>query len=130
MSLWLEVVRNKLITDGVATDSSGSFPCYIGMHPDTPDNSMSLVLTGGLPQETMGNENLNESFQLKVRTTRLDYSTLEQKCRDAFDSLSDADLSADDIYLIQATASAPLTWHDGKERVFGSLNFKVVRAKP
>lgn len=122
----LDLVRQKLIDDGVATSA---FPCWINYQPDQPDSSMVLALTGGFPQDTLGNENLPLTFQIKIRVGTLDFSDFEAHCNAVFECLQDADLSADSISLIQALASGPLTWNDDKNRVCGSFNFRVIQAR-
>lgn len=126
MSL-LETVRTVLTTAGVVTSA---WPCYVGYTPDDTDQAISLQLTGGFQQDTMQNENLLETFQVRVRAGALQFSTCETKWRAMFDALQDVDLGANDINLIQAMASGPLSWTDAKNRTNMSANFRVVRAKP
>lgn len=122
----LEIIRQKLLDDGVASEA---FPCYVNYHPESPDASMALMLTGGFPQDTLGNENLHVTFQIKVRAAKLDFATLQAKCLAVFESLQDADLSQDSIHLIQAMAAAPLTWNDDLLRCCGSYNFRAIYAR-
>jgi hypothetical protein len=122
----LDIIRQKLIDDGVVTSG---FPCWINYQPSQPDTSMCLVLSGGLPQETLGNENLHATFQVKIRVGMLDFASFEARCQEIFESIQDADLTADGIFFIQALASSPLVWNDDLNRVVGSYNFRASYAR-
>lgn len=124
----LDIIKTKLTTASVVNGTT--WKCFIGFCPDDQDQVISLHLTGGLPQDTHGGENVTETFQLRVRAATLDYATCETKWRAAFNALQDADLSANSIYLIQALTSGPLEWFDEKDRPNMSVNFRVMRAKP
>lgn len=124
----LDTIRQKLIDDGVVDGTT--WKCFIGAAPDDQDQLISLQLTGGFEQDTLGGENVLETFQVRVRSGAREYVTCEAKWRAMFDSLHDADLSASNIYLIQALATGPLTWDDDKLRTNMSANFRVTRDKP
>jgi hypothetical protein len=126
----LSTIRTKLIADAVA--NLAAWKCWIGYYPDDigTDQLIALNLTGGFPQDTHGGENVHQTFQVTVRAARTDYATCEAKWWAMFRSLNDADLSASDIYLIQAMASGPLEYLDALNRTCMTCNFRVVRKKP
>lgn len=125
MSL-LPIVRNRLIATGVVETG---WTCFIGYGPEEGDKQILLSPTGGFPQDTQQNENLQETFQVTIRAAQLDYEACEAKWTEVFEALTDADLSASGIRLIQALQSGPLVWYDDKNRPNMSVNFKVVRAR-
>lgn len=127
MSL-LEDIRTKLLADGVA--HATNYPCFIGYHPDDPDASMAITYSGGLPQDTLGRENLLGSFQVKLRAAEYAHDVVEAKFRAAFNSLQDAEGSITGVQLMQAINSEPLTFYDQKNRVCMSLNMRFQRIKP
>lgn len=125
MSL-LDIIRQRLIDTGAATVD---YPCWINYQPDQPDGSMAIVLTGGMAQDTHGNENLLPTFQVKIRVAKFDFAQLQAKCTQVYDALQDADMAADHIWLIQALASGPMTWNDELNRLCASYNFRVIIAR-
>lgn len=122
----LTIIRTRLLTQSVANTTT--WPCYIGYTPDLTDQVISLELSGGFPQDTHGNENVHQTFQVRVRAARLDYTACEIKWWAMYAALNDANLSASGIHLIQAMSSAPLAFYDEKERVVMTANFRVIRA--
>ncbi len=124
----LSIIRDKLIADGVA--NSTTWKCWINYAPDIADQVISLHMTGGYPQDTHGGENVIQTFQVRVRAPRLSYSVCLDKWWQMFRCLNDANLSASDIHLIQATMSGPLEYLDEENRVNMTANFRVVRTTP
>lgn len=124
----LDIIKAKLAADGVA--DGAVWRVFIGFAPDTQDQLISLHLTGGFPQDTLGGETIRGTFQLRVRGAYRDYVTCEAKWRECFNALNDADLSADGICLIQALAGEPLEYDDAKSRLNMTMNFNVKRTTP
>jgi hypothetical protein len=122
----MESVRSALVTAGVidGTDWAG----YIGYMPDDQDQVVGLIPTGGFPQDTHGAENGFPTFQVTVRAGRNEYSTARSKWLDMYHALQDANLSASNIWLIQAYATDPIHMLDGKNRHNFVSNFRVIRA--
>lgn len=123
----LDIIRDKLIAENIVEVHS-TWKCWIGFAPDTTDRIVSLHATGGFPQDTLLNENLRPTFQVRVRGQRLDYSVCEAKWREVFTCLQNADLSSEGIFLVQAMTSGPLEFYDEKERINMSANFQVVQS--
>jgi hypothetical protein len=121
----LEDVRTRLANAGVVNTS---WPCYIGFLPDDTGKDQAIVLTytGGFQQDTLGDENLKETFQVVVRGTYLGHATCEAKWRSMYSALHSRETLLG-INFIQSLASGPLTWVDGKNRTCMSANFLVVR---
>jgi len=88
----LNIIKTKLTSDGVVDGST--WKCFIGYCPDDQDKVISLYSTGGLPQDTLGGENVIETIQVRVRAGALDYSACHDKWWEMFNSLQDADLTA------------------------------------
>lgn len=129
MAILLDIIRSTLISAGVVEGSTG-FKCFVGYAPDDQDQIVGLMPTGGGEQETHGGENVNGTFQAKIRTGQFAFVACEAKWRAVFNALQDANLSASGIYLIQAMNTEPLMWVDEKNRYCASVNFRVIRAKP
>ena len=124
----LSIIRNKLIAAGVST---AAWPCYIGYYPDAGvDQLIALNLTGGFPQDTHAGENVFQNFQVTIRAARTDYATCETKWWAMFNALNDANLVANDVYLIQAMASGPLEYMDALNRTCMTCNFRTIRKRP
>ena len=103
MANLLSIIRAKLLADDVATVL---WTCFIGYYPDTGiDQLLALNLTGGYPQDTHDGNNVFQNFQVTVRAARTDYTVCESKWLSVFNCLSDANLIANDVYLIQAMSS-------------------------
>jgi len=47
-----------------------------------------------------------------------------------FNALNDANLVANDVYLIQAMASGPLEYMDALNRTCMTCNFRTIRKRP
>ena len=124
----LDIIKAKLTSAGVIDGTT--WRCFIGFAPDTQDQLISLHATGGYPQDTHAGDVNRETFQLRVRTGEMAYTDCETKWRAAFNALHDADLSASDIYQIQAESAGPLEYYDENGRVNMTVNFRVTRAKP
>ncbi len=122
----METVRAALVTAGVidGTDWAG----YIGYIPDDQDQVIGLVPTGGFPQDTHGGENGHPTFQVTVRAGRNEYATARAKWLDMYHALHDANLSASNIWLIQAYTTDPIQMQDGNNRPSFVTNFRVIRA--
>lgn len=121
----MEAVRAALVNANVITSD---WACYIGYTPDDQDQLIGLVPTGGFPQDTHGGENGFPTFQVTVRAGRHEYSAARAKWLEMYHALHDADLSADNIWLIQAYATDPIQMQDGKNRPNFVTNFRVIRA--
>ncbi len=119
----LDDIRAYLVTAGVI---SGTWKCTVGFMPDDGDQHISLIYTGGFPQDTMQGENLHQTFQVMIRASEHDHPTCEAKWFQVFGALQDAAISG--IYLIQAMATGPLTFHDDKNRIMMSVNFRLIRS--
>ena len=128
MPLLLDAIHAKLTADGVLNGST--WKGFIGFTPDDQDQEISLVSTGGFPQDTHGGETVSETFQVVVRAAAFEHTVGRNKWQDMFNSLHDADLSADNIHLIQALASGPVQFSDDKKRPNFSANFRVIRDTP
>ena len=133
MSLLLEIIRDKLEADAVVNGST--WKCFLGFLPDDQDQCISLHLTGGFPQETLGNENVAQTFQVLVRAGDREHVICEAKWWEMFNSLQDADFTASPvndatIYLCQALASGPMTFADEKQRINMTANFRIIRERP
>jgi hypothetical protein len=125
MSL-LETVRTQLASVGVVNTS---WPCYIGYMPDDGSNTaISLQWTGGIPQDTLGDENLRETFQVKIRGAFLGHAACEAKWRAMYAALHSQE-TALGVSFIMAITSGPLAWTDGKNRTCMSCNFLVHRPR-
>lgn len=121
----METVRAALVAANVITvDWAG----YIGYTPDDQDQAISIVPTGGFPQDTHGGENGHPTFKITVRAGRHEYATARAKWLEMYHALNDADLSANSIWLIQAYATDPIQMYDGKNRPNFVTNFRVIRA--
>lgn len=118
-------VRTYLTAQSLVEGVTG-WKCYIGFDPDAQDNTVLLVHSGGFPQDTLRNENLRPTFQLRVRAGQREHSVCLVKWQAIYDALHDADLSAYNVRLIQADASGPMAWPDDKQRICMSMNFSVV----
>lgn len=127
MSL-LDIIRQKLLDENVG--NSSTWKVYIGYAPDDQDQIIALTPSGGFPDSTQQGENVYETFQVKVRSARRAYTVCENKWREMFAALHDADLSDSDIALIQAMATGPLAWYDENTRPNMSANFRVIRTRP
>ena len=127
----LDVVRQKLLGDGVA---SANWPCFIGYGPDNPDQIIVLQYTGGLAQDTLEGTNIEQHFQIKVRANKLDFSACENKWWDMFNSLQDADFSVSpyfaNIYLLQVLESGPIAFTDHLNRTNMTANFRAILPRP
>lgn len=126
----LSIIRNKLITAGVG--NANTWRVWIGYYPDDigTDQLIALNLTGGFPQDTHAGENVFQNFQVTVRSARTDYATCEAKWWAMFNALNDANLVANDVYLIQAMASGPLEYLDALNRTCMTCNFRTIRKRP
>jgi hypothetical protein len=103
-----------------------------------PDDSIAQVIaifeTGGYPADTLGRENENVTFQLRVRGARLDYPTVRAKWKQCFDLLQDAQQTAGSPVLlagyafIQALHFGPLAFSDAKYLNM-TANFKVKKSR-
>jgi hypothetical protein len=124
----LDTVRTKLTTDGVVDGST--WKCFIGYAPDDQDQIVQLTPSGGLPQDTLGNETVRDTFQVLVRAGELEYGTCETQWWAMFNSLQDADLGASDVYYLQALSSAPAFYLDENRRPNMTANFQARRAAP
>jgi len=122
----METVRAALVTAGVIDETN--WVAYIGYIPDDQDQVIGLVPTGGFPQDTHGGENGHPTFQVTVRAGRNEYATARAKWLDMYHALHDANLSASNIWLIQAYATDPIQMLDGNNRPSFVTNFRVVRA--
>jgi hypothetical protein len=130
MSL-LDTIRTRL-TDQAVVDGS-TWKCFIGYTPDAQDQVVSLNPTGSWHgQETHEGDNVHDTFQVRVRGSKLAYNTCEGKWRDMFDALQDADLSASPnfVYLLQSEQTAPMYYLDEKQRPNMTANFRVTRSTP
>ncbi len=129
----LETIKEKLEADAVVDGSA--WRCFLNFLPDVQDQIVSLHLTGGFPQDTLGNENVVQTFQVLVRAGDRDFTVCENKWWEMFNSLQDADFTAtpvsdETIYLCQAMASGPMIFSDNNERVNMTANFRVIRQRP
>jgi len=122
----LDDIRAKLSAAGVFNGTT--WICYSGYLPDDQDQVIALFETPGLPPDTLGRENEQPSFQVRIRGTRLDYATARAKAQAAFDCLQDAQAGAGLLTgyaFIQAQHSGPLYWTDDKQRPNFTYNFRV-----
>lgn len=119
MTSILETVRTALTTAGVVTDG---WPCYIGYMPDV-GRCLTLIGTGGFPQDTHDARNRMPTFQVSVRSEMLEYAECAAKIEAARAALENADLSG--VRLLHAM-SEPLQWNDARNRTVMSLNFRTV----
>ena len=122
----METIRATLVTAGVIDETN--WVAYIGYIPDDQDQVIGLVPTGGFPQDTHGGENGHPTFQVTVRAGRNEYATARAKWLAMYHALHDANLSASNIWLIQAYATDPIQMLDGNNRPSFVTNFRVVRA--
>lgn len=127
----LDDVRTHLINQSVANTTT--WKAFVGYTPDEADQVISLNPTGGRPQDTHGGENAHDTFQVRIRAAKFEYTICEAKWWDMFDALQDADLSSvsgADVYLMQCENVGPLHYVDDKQRPNCTANFRVIRAKP
>lgn len=125
----LDIIYAKLESAGVSTGNVGTWPAFIGQMPDLQDTMIGLQLTGGFAQDTLGDENLLQTFQVMIRAGKNQYIDCEAKWYAMYAALHSADLTASGVYLIQAMASGPMYFLDAKNRPMMSCNFKVMRDK-
>ena len=127
MASVLDLIRGNLITASLVMGTTG-WKCYAGFCPDDEDKVVSLHSTGGYPQDTLGNENVLETVQIRVRGVYLDPTVCEAKWWAVFNALQDATISG--IGGITALASGPLTYYDEKNRPNMTMNFRIIRPRP
>jgi Bacteriophage minor capsid protein len=124
---FLDDVQAYLVAEGAG---SGGWPIYVGYLPDDQDQTISLFPTGGMPADTLGRENRNPKFQLRVRAARLDYATCFAKWQQVFNLLQDArQISGSPVLLpnvvfIQAQQDEPFDFPDDKGRHNMTTNFR------
>lgn len=124
MPTLLDVLFNKLTTDGVVGGASG-FAGFVAYSPDTQDQIVSVYDSGGLPEETQQKLYSVATVQVRVRSKELDYLTGRQQWDLVYASLQNADLSAQGVLSILAMNSAPLYFIDSKNRPNFTVNFRV-----
>ena len=124
MALLLDVLLNKLTADGVVGGASG-FQGYVAYAPDTQPQIVSLFEAGGLPEETQEKSYAYGTVQARVRAAELDYPKARNAWQAVYDSLQNADLSANGVLSILADNSVPLFFMDAKNRPNLTCNFKV-----
>ncbi len=129
----LEDIRARLSDEGVFGGATG-WVCTIGLMPSTPDKNIALIETGGFAADTLSNATTLPTFQVVVRSTKMDYSGCRAKWQDAFDALQDAAWSGvspdtlGDYAMIQAMQTGPLQLGlDEGQRHNMSVNFRVIK---
>ena len=128
----LDNIYDYLVAKG-AVDAGWAL--YLSYLPDDTDQVIGLFETGGFPADTMMRENERVTFQVRVRTSRLDYQVGRAKWKQIFDLLQDAQASAGSPHLltgitfIQALHFGPLTFLDDKGRNNFSSNWKVLQVR-
>jgi len=124
MATFMDTIKAKLVSSGAAS----GYTVFIGYMNDDPDTAIGLAPTGGFPQDTLGNENVGGTFQVKIRAGAKDYDTAVQKWNAVFAALQDAtDISG--VSLIQALASEPMVVYDGRNRPNAILNMRYIRSR-
>ena len=130
--MFLDDVYDYLIAQGVV---STGWSLHVGYFTDDADQTIGIFPTGGLPQDTLGRENLRPTFQTRIRASKLDFATAYAKWQDVFNALQDAKDTPGSPHLlpgvayVQAMAGAPLCFNDDKERPNMTSNWRVLVAR-
>lgn len=128
----LDLIAEFLVQMGA---TSTLWPVWKSDLPDEQDQGIALFETGGYPADTLGRENEDVTFQVRVRGTRKDYQTARFKWQEVYDLLQDAQQTAGSpvllpgVTFIQAMHAGPLGWPDAKGRPNLVANFRCKRAR-
>lgn len=125
MATFMDTVCQYLIDSGAG---AGGFATYVGFMADQPDTAIGLAPTGGFPQDTLGNENVSGSFQVKIRAGEMDYDAAVSKWNTVFALLQDA-VDIPGVVFIQALAAEPMVLYDGRNRPCAILNMRYTRTR-
>lgn len=126
----LDDVRDFLVANGAATVL---WPLTIGYLPDDSDQAIMLTEYPGIPRDTLGGENENPKFQLRVRGMKLDYPTARAKWLECFNLLQDSRQTSGSpvllpgVVFIQSMGDGPFAINDEKGRPNFSTNFRCKR---
>jgi Bacteriophage minor capsid protein len=130
-----------MLLDDIATyltamgATSTLWPIWKSDLPDETDQGIALFETGGFPPDTLGRENEDVTFQVRVRGTRKDYQVARAKWQEVYDLLQDAQQTAGSPVLlpgyvfIQAMHAGAMGWNDAKGRPNLTANFRVKKAR-
>jgi len=122
----MDDIRAYLLANNVA--GAPNWPVYLGYYPDDQDQMIGIFETGGLPADTLGRENERVTFQVRIRASRLDYTTDRTKWKDIFDLLQDS-IPASGYIFVQAVHYAPMMFNDDRGRPNMTANFRVMKAR-
>lgn len=111
---------------------SSAWPLYEGYIPDDQSQMQAVFETGGKPPTELGigsspRPTLRVTFQMRVRSNRLDYVTGRTQWKACFDALQDSNLGNAGLYvLVQTIHNGPITFNDDKGRPNFISNFNVM----